>query len=164
MRTKPAVISAAVIAALATATFAVTANASSAHRSGAPPRQLTLTATTTHESLLNLSGTPDDPTGNQFVSARDLYRGGHKVGKDGAACQIIDVVGPERLRVQCVASVSLPAGQLTAHGLVVVDESDATPFTLAVTGGTGAYAGRQGQVTIQPLDDQHARYSFTFAD
>jgi len=64
MRTKPAVISAAVIAALATATFAVTANASSAHRSGAPPRQLTLTATTTHESLLNLSGTPDDPTGN----------------------------------------------------------------------------------------------------
>jgi hypothetical protein len=160
MRTNPTAISAAVVL-LAAATYAVTGTASTA----APaPRQLTLTATTTHESLLNLSGTPDDPTGNQFVSAQDLYRGHRKVGAGAASCQIIDVVGPEQLRVQCIASLSLPAGQLSAQGLPVVDETENRPFTLAITGGTGAYAGAEGQVTVCRLDDQHSRYTITLGD
>jgi hypothetical protein len=114
-----------------------------------------VSATTRHEALLVLNNTPGDATGNQFVSAHDIYRGKHKIGTDGASCQVIDVVGPEQLRVQCVASLSLPAGQITAQGLTVVNEAGTTPFTLAITGGTGAYASANGQVTVRPLDDLH---------
>ena len=67
--------------------------------SAAPPTRppLTVTATTSHEALLVLNSTPGDATGNQFVSAHDIYRGKHKIGTDGASCQVIDVVGPEQL-------------------------------------------------------------------
>jgi len=120
----------------------------------------TLTATTTHEALLNL-GTAEDPTGNQFVSGHDLYRGGRKVGAAGASCQIIDVVGTGELRSQCLASLSLPEGQLTAQGLPTLDEAASRPFTLAITGGTDAYAKARGQVTVARLDDRHSRYTIT---
>jgi hypothetical protein len=156
MRNKTAAIAAAAV--LIGATAGVTLTASAAPR---PPLPLTVVATTTHEALLVLNSTPRDPTGNQFVSAHDLYRGRHKIGADGASCQVIDVVGPERLRVQCVASLSLPAGQLTAQGLTVVDEAGTTPFTLAITGGTGAYASAHGQITVRPLNDQRSRYTIT---
>ena len=156
MRNKTVAIAAAAV--LVGATAGVTLNASAAPPT---PPPLTVTATTTHEALLVLNSTPRVPTGNQFVSAHDLYRGQHKIGADGASCQVIDVVAPERLRVQCVASLSLPTGQLTAQGLTVVDEAGTTPFTLAITGGTGAYADAHGLVTVRPLDDQRSRYTIT---
>lgn len=133
---------------------------SAATSAGASAPTITLTAVTTHESLLNL-GAAADPTGNQFVSAHDLYRGGRKVGVDGASCQIIDVVQSGELRSQCVATVSLPKGQLTAQGLPTFEEAGTRPFTLAITGGTGAYAAAGGQVTVTPIDAQHARYEIT---
>ena len=123
-----------------------------AHRSPSPP-------TTTHEALLTIS-TPETPPATSS-SAPTTSTAAPQVGADGASCQIIDVVGPERLRVQCVASLSLPAGQLTAQGLPVVDEAGRDPFTLAITGGTGAYADAHGQVTVHPLDDQRSRYTIT---
>ena len=158
MRNKTVAIAAATV--LVGATTGVTLTASAAP----PTPPLTVTATTTHEALLVLNSTPGDPTGNQFVSAHDLYRGHHQIGTDGASCQVIDVVGPERLQVQCVASLSLPAGQLTAQGLTVADEAGTTPFTLAITGGTGAYATAHGQVTVHPLNDQRSRYTITLRD
>lgn len=127
---------------------------------GAAAPTVSLTAVTTHEALLNL-GTQDDPTGNQFVSAHQLYRGGRKVGTAGASCQIIDLVQPGALRSQCVASLSLPDGQLTAQGLAIFEEAGTRPFTLAITGGTRAYAAAGGQVTVSPIDAQHARYEIT---
>ena len=156
MNTKTTTIRAAgVLAAAATLGVAATAATASADRP-----TITVTAVTTHEALLTI-GTPGDPTGNQFVSAHDLYRGGHKVGVDGASCQIIDVVPPDSLRVQCLASLSLPQGQLTGQGLVTIDEAGTSPFTLAITGGTGAYAAARGQLTVHPVDDQQSRYSIT---
>ena len=159
MRTRRTTITAAVVA-LASAILVGTTSGSGA---AAPGQQFTLGATTTHETLLDL-GTREDPTGNQFVSAHDLYRGDKKVGHDGASCQIIDVVGPEQLRVQCVASLSLPQGQLTAQGLTLASEDDSTPLVLAITGGTGRYTGAGGQVSVRRLDEQHSRYTITLHD
>jgi hypothetical protein len=156
MRNKTAITSIAGILIVA-GVLGVTATASTA---GAAGSRLTLAATTTHEALLTL-GTAADPTGNQFVSAHDLFRGARKVGAGGTSCQIIDVVLSGELRVQCLASLSLPEGQLTAQGLPTVDEDATKPFTLAITGGTGAYANARGQVTVRQLDDRHARYTIT---
>jgi hypothetical protein len=156
MRTRNATITAAVVT-LAAATLVGTATGSGA---AAPAQHFTLGATTTHETLLDL-GTAEDPTGSQFVSAHDLSRGEKMVGHDGASCQIIDVVGPEQLRVQCVASLSLPQGQLTAQGLNTVSEDDSTPLVLAITGGTGRYTGAAGKIVVSQLDQQHNRYIVT---
>jgi hypothetical protein len=159
MRTRNATITAAVVA-LAAATLAGTAGGSGAATSA---QHFTLDATTTHQTLLDL-GTAEDPTGNQFVSAHDLYRGGKRVGHAGASCQIIDVVGPEQLRVQCIASLSLPQGQLTAQGLTIGSEDDSTPLVLAITGGTGRFTGAAGKVVVRQLDQQHSRYIVTLRD
>jgi hypothetical protein len=165
MRNRTAAITA-TAAALAAATVTTTipttvsgaANGSST--GSAAPRSFTLAATTTHESLLNL-GTPEDPTGNEFVSSHALYRGDRKVGHDGAVCQIIDVVSPEQLRLLCIASLTLPEGGMTAQGLAVVNEDESRPLVLAITGGTGAYDGAEGRVTVRQVDDTHSRYTFT---
>ena len=159
MRTRNATITAAVIA-LAAATLVGTASGPGA---AATTQHFTLGATTTHETLLDL-GTAEDPTGSQFVSAHDLYRGDKLVGHDGASCQIIDVVGPEQLQVQCIASLSLPQGQLTAQGLTIGSEDDSTPLVLAITGGTGRVTGAGGKVVVSQLDQQHSRYFITLRD
>ena len=71
------------------------------------------------------------------------------------------MVGPEQLRVQCVASLSLPQGQLTAQGLTIGSEDDSTPLVLAITGGTGRFTGAGGKVVVSQLDQQHSRYTVT---
>jgi hypothetical protein len=159
MKTKVAAVIAVLLGLTAT-TCAVAAEASGSERHR---QAFTLTATTTHEALLDLSTDATDPTGNQFVSAHDVFRDHRKIGTDGASCQVIDVVGTDRLRVQCVASLSLPQGQLTAQGLPVFTEQDTT-FTLAITGGTGAYDGARGEVTVRPIDAQHSRYTIVLED
>ena len=121
---------------------------------------ITLTAMTSHETVVSADA-PDHPIGNEFVSAHRLFRGGRQVGVDGAVCQIIDLVGAESMRVQCVASLRLPKGSLTAQGLPTFVESGDQSFTLAVTGGTGAYASARGQVTVRPVDAHELRYSIT---
>ena len=151
---------AAILAAATTLGAATFTGATYASGSDAATRQFTLDATTAHEALLDL-GTTNDPTGSEFVSAHELFRGGRQVGVDGAACHVIDVRAPERLRLQCVATLSLPNGQLTAQGLVEANENDTEPFTFAITGGTNGYAGAHGQVTVRPIDDQHSRYVFS---
>jgi hypothetical protein len=156
MRTRSATITAAVVA-LAAATLVGTTSGSGA---AAPGQRFTLGATTTHETLLDL-GTPEDPTGNQFVSAHDLYRGDRLVGHSGASCQVIDEVTPAQLRVQCVASLSLPQGHLTAQGLAIGSEDGRKPLVLAITGGTGRFTGAGGNVVVRQLDPQHSRYIVT---
>jgi hypothetical protein len=60
-----------------------------------------------------------------------------------------------------VVTVSLPEGQLTAQGLATVTETSPQPFTLAITGGTGAYRTAHGQLQVAPASETERHYTLT---
>jgi hypothetical protein len=119
-----------------------------------------LEARQTQAAFLAL-GTPGNPVGNQFVGADDLFRQGRKVGHDGSVCQVVANLGAAGLRVQCVATLSLPDGQITAQGLPTLTESGSPPFELAITGGTGAYRTADGQIQVTQVSETRSRYVLT---
>ena len=60
---------------------------------------------------------------------------GDRIGRSHTACTVIDA---SHSRLQCTGTVVLPQGELALQG------GDRTP--IAVTGGTGAFAGARGTV------------------
>ena len=62
--------------------------------------------------------------------------------------------------IQCVTTLSLPRGLVTIHGLVTFTE-EATPFTFAITGGTGAYKTAHGQIRINIVSTDEERYTLS---
>jgi hypothetical protein len=60
-----------------------------------------------------------------------------------------------------VATVSLPEGQLTVQGLATLTETGNQPFTLAITGGTGAYRTARGQAQVTPVSQTEQHYTLT---
>jgi len=91
--------------------------------------------------------------GDQIIFADTLSRDNHTVGEDGGNCTVVRVAPADTLTANCVASLSLRRGQITVQGLVTFrGETDTTPFTVAVTGGTGAYSGVGGEMDIQPVN------------
>jgi hypothetical protein len=98
-------------------------------------------------------GDPGPSVGDRFVFSDEVFLDGEKVGMDGGECVIVlfqpgpDPQGePAAVSAQCVATVMLPDGQITAQGLV--DFTQTEPFTIAVTGGTGKYRTAHGEVTV----------------
>jgi hypothetical protein len=57
-----------------------------------------------------------------------------------------------------VATASLPQGQITVQGLI--DFTDPGPFTLAITGGTGAYRTARGEVEVTEESPEVDRIRF----
>ena len=52
-------------------------------------------------------------------------------------------------------------GQLTAQGLATLTETSPQPFTLAITGGTGAYRTAHGQLQVAQVSETESRYTLT---
>lgn len=59
---------------------------------------------------------------------------------------------------QCLATFDLPNGQLTIQGVI----GDTTDFTLAVTGGTGAYFDAGGTIAVHDPEDEVAPSTYRF--
>jgi hypothetical protein len=59
---------------------------------------------------------------------------------------------PEAATDQCVATLSLPKGQITVQGLV--DRTGPMPVTLAITAGTGAYRTAHGELQTSGPNEQ----------
>src|SRR5215208_6880963 len=124
---KKAILGVAIVLVLGTAGVTVAAATSSpAEASKHRVQTIQLVAKQTGSTLLVLAA--HGPVGNQFLSTDDLYRHGRKVADHGQAGG----------RFQCLATLSLPEGQLTAQGLATLTEAGGQPVTLAITGGTGA--------------------------
>jgi hypothetical protein len=140
-----------------TAAVASPAAATSSHRS----QTIRLVAKQTQATLLVLAAPGHGPVGNQILATDDIYRHGRKAGHDASACQVVADLGQAGARFQCVATVSLPDGQLTAQGLPTLTETSTRPFTLAITGGTGAYRTAHGQVQITPVSQTEQHYTLT---
>jgi hypothetical protein len=104
-------------------------------------------------------GTSGPSIGDRFVFSGNLVRNGKQVGVGAGDCVIVlfrpgpDPQGePEALTDQCVATLSLPKGQITAQGLV--DRTGPVPIRLAITGGTGAYRTAHGELETSGPNEQ----------
>jgi allene oxide cyclase len=79
------------------------------------------------------------PVGDRIMWSAGIFdRHGHQVGKDTADCTIVAATGI----VQCMFSLTLPGGELTAQGI----GEGSTDTTFAITGGTGAYRAARGEI------------------
>jgi hypothetical protein len=85
--------------------------------------------------------------GDQEIVALTLFRDGKRVGEAGNLCQFVRVTKASATDL-CQVDMFLPQGQLTAHGLVTSTPAGPGTFSLAITGGTGAYQTAHGQVKI----------------
>jgi hypothetical protein len=157
---KKAILGVAIVGVLAAVGVTVAAATSSpAEASKHRVQTIQLIAKQTGSSLLVLAA--HGPVGNQFLSTDDLYRHGRKVGDDATVCQFMADLGQAGGRFQCLATLALPEGQLTAQGLATLTEAGGQPVTLAITGGTGAYRTAHGQARIIQVSETEARYTLT---
>jgi hypothetical protein len=109
---------------------------------------LRLTARSVQEAQLDL-GPAGESLGDQLVFTEDLFRRGQEVGTLGGVCTVTGLEPAVSITFQCLATASLPAGQITVQGLVTFSpETEGQPFRIAITGGTGAYRTAHGQVTV----------------
>ncbi len=97
-----------------------------------------------------------DSVGDMLVFANGVFDAANKtqVGTDQGYC-IRTVVGKSW---ECFWTLMLKAGQITVAG-PFMDEGDSL---LAVTGGTGKYAGAKGSLKLHPRDPTPTAYDFTY--
>jgi hypothetical protein len=97
--------------------------------------------------------------GDQIVFTNKLLKGDTEVGHEGAVCT---VTSAERQEAQCVATFSLRGGQITAQALIHL--GDLTPYAVAITGGSGKYAGAEGEIEVQPVSQDSGIHIFHLKD
>ena len=106
-------------------------------------------------------GKPGPTLGDSNVITEDAYVAGKKVGTSDINCVLVrlDPV-THKFAVSCLNTTVLPGGQITAQGIVTSDEIEKVPFRQAITGGTGAYKGATGQLTVDEAGDGPAHLTF----
>ena len=122
---------------------------------GKDKRILRLVATENQFEFLDFL-TPGPSLGDELVFSERLSQRGREVGEAGVVCTVTEVVGPyDVLMLQCIGTLSLRRGQITLQGLIEVQgEEDPGPFTVAITGGTGAYRGAGGEAVVRDVGDE----------
>jgi hypothetical protein len=89
-------------------------------------------------------------------------RGGEATGSTGVACTVVNVSEDKKTAAnECEATLSVSAGQIAVQGLVTITEGTMPPpFDLAVVGGTGAFEGAGGHVTVEDLSETESKLTF----
>jgi hypothetical protein len=97
-----------------------------------------------------------DSVGDMLVFANEIFDAANKtrIGSDQGYC-VRTVVGKSW---ECFWTLTLEAGQITVEG-PFLDEGDSL---MAVTGGTGKYAGAKGSMKLHPRDPTPTGYDFTY--
>ena len=135
--------------------LAVAATSASAHDSGkavqltgkvlAPPAQIDL-------------GAPGPSVGDQQIITMDVFKGAKRVGESHVVCTVV-----REGFSQCDNVTSLPGGQIAAMGVVTDAQEETSPFTQAITGGTGIYRNVHGVLTVSEAGPQPATLEFNFS-
>lgn len=101
-------------------------------------------------------GKAKDNRGDILTFANPVFDAANKkqVGTDNGFC-IRTVAGTA---YECSWTTSLAGGQLTVEGPF----HDSGDTTLAVTGGTGKYAGAKGEMLLHARDAKGSAYDFKF--
>jgi hypothetical protein len=105
-------------------------------------------------------GTPGPSLGDEIVFSEVLFIRGREVGTSGGVCVATEVMPPyTSATFHCVATLSLRRGQITLQGLVEFQgEDDRGPWTVAITGGTGAFRGAGGEAVIRAVSERRTIY------
>lgn len=96
----------------------------------------------------------EHPTaGDSFVFTSHLFDDGTRVGSLHATCLVTRrTANPDNTPLLCHGTYVLPGGQLVGSALVG-GGADSPEVPIAITGGTGAYAGATGQSVEAPGPD-----------
>jgi hypothetical protein len=117
--------------------------------------QITVVERPVGETTIHRSG-DRDRVGDVLVFANKVYDAPNKVevGTDQGYC-VRTVAGKSW---ECFWTLVLKAGQITVEG-PFMDSGDSL---LAVTGGTGQYAGARGSMKLHPRDATPTGYDFVY--
>jgi hypothetical protein len=104
----------------------------------------------------------DETLVNDQLTVTRKRKGGYPIiGHDSGTCTFTRIIGPQEGLADCVATAVLKGGSLTAQGVVEISSAGAPrPSDLAITGGTGTYAGARGTLH-QRNTTNHAIYTIT---
>jgi len=102
-------------------------------------------------------GDPGDSIGDLIAFGNPVYDAANQqeIGRSQGSC-VRAVVGQV---YECAFTVVLPDGQLSVQGPF----ADSGDTVLAITGGTGDYAGARGEMGLSARDDEGAEYDFVFS-
>src|SRR6185436_10135760 len=102
-------------------------------------------------------GAKDDSAGDLLTFANEVYDEGNAkaVGSDTGWC-IRTVAGKSW---ECFWTLTLADGQITVEGPFL----DAGDSVVAVTGGTGKYAGVRGEMALHARDAKGSAYDFKYS-
>lgn len=117
---------------------------------------LKLVERATTDAVTDLGATGDTP-GDLLTFANEIYdeKNAEKVGSNNGWC-IRTAAGKAW---ECFWTLFLADGQITVAGPFL----DAGDSTLAVTGGTGKYAGARGTMALHARDKEGKEYDFTYS-
>ena len=122
------------------------------------PKDFVLTGQTLANEQVDV-GQPGPSLGDMNVITEDVYKNGKRVGTSDITCTVVRIQMP-KFAVECFNTTTLPGGQITAQGIVTSDQIEKLPFVQAITGGTGAYAGVGGELTVDEAGDKPAELTF----
>jgi Allene oxide cyclase barrel like domain len=147
------------IAAAALAALTLTSlSPASAHKSHGG-HVFTVTTQTIDQTPIDFTKPPK--LGDSNVITEDVYQYGKKVGTSDLQCTVVRVDLPKHFFAgQCFNTTVLPEGQIVAQGYVTSNEIEKVPFTQAIVGGTGAYKGARGELTVDEAGDGPAHLTF----
>ena len=116
---------------------------------------LNLVERATSDTVID-NGAKGDSAGDLLTFANDIYdeADANKVGSDNGWC--IRVVAGKSW--ECFWTLTLADGQITVEGPFL----DAGDSVLAVTGGTGKYAGVRGEMALHARDAKGSAYDFKY--
>jgi hypothetical protein len=126
-------------------------------------RTLRVAATEIQFEFLDL-GTTGMSLGDELVFSERLFVRGREAGTSGVVCTVTEFSPPyEVTTFHCVGTLSLRRGQITLQGLIEVQgEDDPGPFTVAITGGTGAFRGAGGEAVVREVSSERSVYKLRF--
>jgi hypothetical protein len=91
----------------------------------------------------------DEQIVNDQLTVTHVGKGGYPIiGHDAGTCTFSRIVTSVEGLASCVATAVLKSGSLTAQGVVEIAGGSARPGELAITGGTGKYAGARGTLRV----------------
>jgi len=102
------------------------------------------------------TGAPGDTAGDLLTFANPVFDAANakQIGTDQGYC-VRTEVGKSW---ECFWTITLADGQITVEG-PFLDKGDSV---LAITGGTGKYAGARGQMKLHARNDNGSEYDFVY--
>jgi allene oxide cyclase len=122
---------------------------------GAESRELKMIEHATTDAVTD-TGASGDSAGDILTFANEVFDADdkNKIGTDQGIC-FRTVPGKAW---ECFWTLTLDDGQITVEGPF----NDTGDSVLAVTGGTGSYAGAQGEMALSPIGTDGKAYTFIY--